>query len=238
MELGNASKHTRARWIRDGDFKLVVPGPAKPPIPSSLLDLHTDPHEHSNLVSQPDADRHAKRMTHMRQLLDNWCSSQMPTDTSSDKWASLPMLERVSSQQSLIARSIRKRRTSSPARRCQRPRGQRRPPGRMAMLGEPTYWTLLAARWSITTPGTDADRTITSRSAPWTGTASTNRPAHQRSAHQFARASAIGTTMVSVFLSSSSAFIRVDPWLRGSSGRHVDSDRRLDGHGAKQPGLH
>jgi uncharacterized sulfatase len=67
--LGSPSQHVRGRWIRDGHFKLVIPGPAKPALALSLFDLRSDPREQRNLADQPE---HAARITHMHRLLDQW----------------------------------------------------------------------------------------------------------------------------------------------------------------------
>lgn len=67
--LGQPSRHVRGRWIRDGMFKLTVPGPASRPLPLSLYDLEQDPSEQVNLASEP---RHAKLIRRMRRLLDEW----------------------------------------------------------------------------------------------------------------------------------------------------------------------
>ncbi|HIE97683.1 MAG TPA: hypothetical protein EYQ63_11880 [Fuerstia sp.] len=67
--LGAPAQHVRARWVRDGDFKMLVPGPAKNPIALSLFDLKNDPGETINLVAVAE---HASRVENMRQLLGQW----------------------------------------------------------------------------------------------------------------------------------------------------------------------
>jgi arylsulfatase A len=67
--LGAPSRHVRARWVRDGNFKLLVPGPAKKPIALSLFDLKKDPRETTNLAVVAEQ---ASRVANMRQLLDHW----------------------------------------------------------------------------------------------------------------------------------------------------------------------
>jgi uncharacterized sulfatase len=67
--LGAPSQHVRARWMREGDFKLIVPGPAQDPVPLSLFDLGHDPREETNLAAVPE---HADRLRRMRQQLDTW----------------------------------------------------------------------------------------------------------------------------------------------------------------------
>ena len=42
-QLGTPSQHVRGRWMRDGDFKLIVPGQARNPIPLCLLNLNVVP---------------------------------------------------------------------------------------------------------------------------------------------------------------------------------------------------
>jgi arylsulfatase A len=72
-ELGRPSRHVRGRWIREGRFKLVVPGPTKPPIPTSLYDLGHDPEELVNLAADP---QHADRIARMTRTLDAWWSGE------------------------------------------------------------------------------------------------------------------------------------------------------------------
>jgi uncharacterized sulfatase len=70
--LGAPSRHVRGRWVRDGDYKLIVPGPAENPVSLSLFDLENDPLEQVNLVARPE---HADRVARMRGLLDDWWSA-------------------------------------------------------------------------------------------------------------------------------------------------------------------
>jgi len=67
--LSAPSQHVRGRWVREGDFKLVVPGPAKKPVPLSLFDLESDPLETTNLANQAE---YAARLKHLHKLLDDW----------------------------------------------------------------------------------------------------------------------------------------------------------------------
>lgn len=67
--LGAPGQHVRGRWVRDGNFKLLVPGPAAKPITLSLFDLQKDPRETINLAAVKE---HAPRVVHMRQLLEHW----------------------------------------------------------------------------------------------------------------------------------------------------------------------
>lgn len=67
--LGAPSQHLRGRWMRSGDFKLLIPGPAKNPIAKALFNLKDDPHEQTNLIDQPNQ---ATRIIRMSKLLDQW----------------------------------------------------------------------------------------------------------------------------------------------------------------------
>jgi len=67
--LGRPSLHVRGRWVRDGDFKLIVPGPAKPALKLALFDLEEEPRERNNLAQKP---AHSGRVESMRKRLDEW----------------------------------------------------------------------------------------------------------------------------------------------------------------------
>lgn len=67
--LGAPWKHVRGRWIRWGDYKLLLPGPAKNSIAKALFDVIRDPDEKRNLIDQP---QHAERVAQMTQRLDQW----------------------------------------------------------------------------------------------------------------------------------------------------------------------
>jgi len=69
IALGEPSRHVRGRWMREGRFKLTVPGPAKPPLPLALFDLRADPGEKVNLVNDPEQ---ADRLLKMKDKLDRW----------------------------------------------------------------------------------------------------------------------------------------------------------------------
>lgn len=69
--LGQPSRHVRGRWIRDENFKLIVPGSASRPVALSLYNLLADPEERTNLANQPE---HAARITVMQRTLDEWWS--------------------------------------------------------------------------------------------------------------------------------------------------------------------
>jgi arylsulfatase A len=68
-ELGAPSRHVRGRWVRDGDFKLIIPGPAKHPVPLSLFNLKTDPGETTSLANHPEF---AATLRRLHQSLDAW----------------------------------------------------------------------------------------------------------------------------------------------------------------------
>lgn len=70
--LDRPSHHVRARWIRHGNYKLIVPGAApesKNPLPLQLFDLAQDPGEQANLAHTP---AHADLVTELRRQLDAW----------------------------------------------------------------------------------------------------------------------------------------------------------------------
>lgn len=67
--LGQPSVHVRGRWIRDGDYKLTVPGPEKPALPLALFNLSQDPQEQRNLVNVPD---NQGRVAQMQRMLNEW----------------------------------------------------------------------------------------------------------------------------------------------------------------------
>ena len=69
QSLGSPSQHVRGRWIRWGDYKLLLPGPAKNPVKKSLFDLKHDPGEQTNLIDQPAQTERIARMT---KRLDEW----------------------------------------------------------------------------------------------------------------------------------------------------------------------
>ncbi len=67
--LGEPAQHVRARWVRDGNWKLILPGPANRPLPAGLFDLRADPREEKNMIAHDDQ---ADRLRHMQALLDQW----------------------------------------------------------------------------------------------------------------------------------------------------------------------
>ena len=71
--LGHPSRDIAYRWVRDGDYKLIIPHGEKPwggyfdqP---ALFQVAKDPSEQTNLADNP---RHADRVRKLRSLLDNW----------------------------------------------------------------------------------------------------------------------------------------------------------------------
>ena len=69
--LGQPSRHVQGRWIRHGDFKLIVPGPGAKPLPLQLFNLSQDPGETANLANSP---AHADLVRTLKRLLDEWWS--------------------------------------------------------------------------------------------------------------------------------------------------------------------
>ncbi len=67
--LGKPSQHVRAKWVRRGNFKLIIPGPAKPTVPLALFDLQSDPLETKNLASMPE---YSNTVADLKALLDEW----------------------------------------------------------------------------------------------------------------------------------------------------------------------
>lgn len=67
--LGQPSRHVRGRWVRDGAFKLIVPGPGPRPLAQALYDLRQDPGETTNLAASPVL---TNRIARMKRLLDEW----------------------------------------------------------------------------------------------------------------------------------------------------------------------
>jgi uncharacterized sulfatase len=70
--LGAPSQHVRGRWVRDGDSKLIVPGPADHPVALALYNLRHDPGETTNLAMEPAYEPEVARL---RKLLDRWWSA-------------------------------------------------------------------------------------------------------------------------------------------------------------------
>lgn len=68
-QLGRPADHVRGKWMRQGDFKLVVPGPAKNPVKLSLYDLSQDADEQRNLAHE---ERYARQRQAMEADLEAW----------------------------------------------------------------------------------------------------------------------------------------------------------------------
>lgn len=69
QSLGHPAQHVRGRWIRDGRYKLIVPGPGPRPLPLQLFDLERDPWERSNLVPNPEF---AADIARLRRQIERW----------------------------------------------------------------------------------------------------------------------------------------------------------------------
>jgi uncharacterized sulfatase len=67
--LGAPSRDLLVRWVRDGDFKLLVPQPGVQGAQLELFNLAEDPEEVRNLADNP---KYANRIREMQQLLDAW----------------------------------------------------------------------------------------------------------------------------------------------------------------------
>ncbi|MEZ6127317.1 MAG: sulfatase-like hydrolase/transferase [Planctomycetaceae bacterium] len=67
--LEKPSQHVRGKWVRFGQFKLIVPGPAEPSLPLAFYDLASDPDEQNNLAEEQGSQPVRKQLT---TLLHNW----------------------------------------------------------------------------------------------------------------------------------------------------------------------
>jgi uncharacterized sulfatase len=67
--LGDPSGHLILRWVREGDFKLLVPRSAVQGAQLELFNLAEDPEEGRNLAGDP---QYADRIKRMKRLLDAW----------------------------------------------------------------------------------------------------------------------------------------------------------------------
>ncbi len=74
--LGHPSRDIAYRWVREGDFKLIVPHSHNGEKPwggyvekTSLYQVRRDPSEQTNLSNNP---KHQARLQRLRTLLDNW----------------------------------------------------------------------------------------------------------------------------------------------------------------------
>ncbi len=75
--LGNPAQDVAYRWVRQGDFKLIVPSSKNPwgnyLSQVSLYDLSTDPRETNNLLQ---SHKHLETLTRLTMLLDDWWKPQ------------------------------------------------------------------------------------------------------------------------------------------------------------------
>ncbi|MCH5376304.1 MAG: sulfatase-like hydrolase/transferase, partial [Planctomycetes bacterium] len=67
--LDNPAGDLIARWVRDGDWKLIVPQPAVANNSLELFNVVDDPEELHNMAKEP---RHARVIRRLRQILDDW----------------------------------------------------------------------------------------------------------------------------------------------------------------------
>lgn len=63
--LGHPRKDVTFRWVREGDWKLIIPTDPKKNI--ELFNMAQDPHERTNVAA-----KNANRVKQLRQQLDNW----------------------------------------------------------------------------------------------------------------------------------------------------------------------
>jgi arylsulfatase A len=68
-ELNSPALHVRGRWIRWGNYKLILSGEGKARLPSGLFDLRSDPNETSNLIDDRNQQQRVEELTRM---LDQW----------------------------------------------------------------------------------------------------------------------------------------------------------------------
>ena len=68
-KLGDPASHVRARWVRWGNYKLIVSGRGTKLLPSGLFDLRSDPNETNNLIHDTNQ---RQRIDEMTRLLDQW----------------------------------------------------------------------------------------------------------------------------------------------------------------------
>ncbi len=75
--LGKPSQHVRGRWVRHGNFKLIVPGQAKSPLPLTLFDLSQDSMEQLNLANHK---KYVNRVAQLQRLVHQWWTGQNDED--------------------------------------------------------------------------------------------------------------------------------------------------------------
>jgi len=84
--LDDPGPHVRCRWVRSGDYKLLIPGPAKPAIARALYNLRSDPEQRHNLIDDAASQVHVAALT---TLADDWwtgaASQNCNAATSSDE---------------------------------------------------------------------------------------------------------------------------------------------------------
>ncbi len=73
--LDRAASHARGRWVRQGDFKLIVPGRGPQPLDKQLYHLKTDPEERENLIDSIEFQQVQMRLL---RLLDEWWLAAEP----------------------------------------------------------------------------------------------------------------------------------------------------------------
>ena len=77
--LDHPERDIAYRWVRDGDFKLIVPHKQQGTIwreyvtAPALFDVVNDPHERRDLVQLPGQTATVRRL---RRLLDQWWNPQ------------------------------------------------------------------------------------------------------------------------------------------------------------------
>lgn len=69
QRLGDPASHVRGRWIRQENWKLIVPGDGPKPLEAAFYDLANDPLEERNLVTLAE---HSETIAKLRKLLDEW----------------------------------------------------------------------------------------------------------------------------------------------------------------------
>lgn len=67
--LGDPASHVRGRWIRQENWKLIVPGNGSKPLEAAFYDLANDPLEERNLFTLAE---HAEIIAKLGKLLDEW----------------------------------------------------------------------------------------------------------------------------------------------------------------------
>ena len=68
-QLDSPATHVRGRWIRRGNYKLILSGEGKSRLPSGLFELRTDPNETNNLI---DDTNQRQRIADLTSILNRW----------------------------------------------------------------------------------------------------------------------------------------------------------------------